>query len=97
MPCYDGGYSEQLKIDDVRKATRRECQTEIDMLRKRNDHLARMLCGICSRLERAGQNRDQYPQSYIKDVPNLEKWWKEHQELDRQRNKHKLFKKRVKK
>lgn len=44
--------------------------------------MARMLCGICTVLQRAGQNRDRYPSSYIRDVAGLPKWWEEHRQAD---------------
>lgn len=49
MPCHDGGWNEQLKIDDA-----------IRPWKERNDQLARMLCGLCKFLVRRGQKADLY-------------------------------------
>lgn len=78
MPCNDGwnnarGCDGTCNLSDVKA------------LRTRNDKLAQMLCGICTRLQRAGQDRSQYPHTYIQDVKGLVEWWKEHQEHDRKR------------
>lgn len=81
MPCYDS------RDDLIRSSIVEDCNKREKLLKDRNDHLARMLCGLCTILERAGQNRDRYPQSYIRDVKDLPEWWEKHKEFDRKRDK----------
>lgn len=54
-----------------------------EKMKKRLDLTTRLLCGLCTTLKKAGQDRNRYPESYIRDVPGLAEWWRQHQEEDR--------------
>lgn len=54
-----------------------------EKMKKRLDLTTRLLCGLCTTLKKAGQDRSRYPESYIRDVPGLAEWWRQHQEEDR--------------
>lgn len=58
---------------------RKDHQKEINILQDRADELTRMLCGLCSCAHPV----------MIDAVPDLRRWWTNHQELDRIRLKSK--------
>jgi len=73
MPCRD---------DRDSYAAGRHCdQQEISDLTKRNDELAQMLCGLCTRIEH-GTISGLY---LISDDKALNKWWTDHKKFDAER------------
>lgn len=71
MPCTDGG---PLKITETTSWTE---QGEIKRLKDRNDQLAKLLCGLCRRIEQADSLE------LIGADTSLMKWWFEHREFDK--------------
>lgn len=71
MPCSDN----QRWGDD-------EEHLELVKIKKRNDELARMLCGLCREIE--WQHIGLYGESieYFDKVPGLREWWEEHKKYD---------------
>jgi len=68
MPCYDPRNTYDFG--------RQEVKYEIDKL-------TRMLCGVCTQIEKSG---DMYP---IYNTPELGQWWKEHKILDKKHGRRK--------
>ncbi len=71
MPCYDSRNEPEYIYAEKNK--------EIESLRKRNDELTRMLCGLCTEIELAER------WTFINSVPGLTWWWEEHKAFDRKR------------
>lgn len=68
MPCYDERNSPSYINEH-----------EIKPLQARNDLLARMLCGLLTKMDHNDRAK------YLNQVPGLVAWWVEHQEHDRRR------------
>jgi hypothetical protein len=92
MPCYD----ERNSPAYINEHEIRPLQREILRLQDRNNNLTRMLCELCTALQRAGTESKMYPHGYIDRVTGLTQWWKKHQELDRKREWSPLLEKTIK-
>lgn len=56
-------------------------RTKIDEQKRRLDNYAKMLCGLCGKIERTS-GISTYT---IDSVPGLRDWWEDHKEQDRKR------------
>lgn len=91
MPCHDDRDSYESRCGEQSK--------EIKELEQRNDKLARMLCGLCSRIEalcEANKVEADYGSDrpirealsmLIPDGMELKHWWIEHKKFDAKRRK----------
>lgn len=91
MPCRDGGPD----INDVRIPLDLDIVARNKRQQEKIDNLTRMLCGLCGvlDLEVDKNGRIKFDSDYtntqlsinMNNITGLAKWWKEHQQFDKQR------------